>query len=147
MRAGRCFSHGLGCLWEACLKHGEDLRVKEGFLEIKKVPGGNSVFVPKRFQGGFRAQVLTLPVLSVGCASGHVSLHVEVEDVAAREVSFVESLFVAQGVSLVPEEVQEAREAGVVLKRKGRSSINTWFPGGYGFSNGFIFFLCIIHKC
>ena len=115
MRAGRCFSHGLGCLWEACLKHGEDLGVKEGFLKIKKVPGGNSVFVPKRFQGGFRAQVFTLPVLPVGHASGHVSLHVEVEDVAAGGVGCVELLLVAQGISLVPEKIQEVREAGVIL--------------------------------
>ena len=121
MRAGRCFSHGLGCLWEACLKHGEDLGVKEGFLEIKKVPGGNSVFVSKRFQGGFSAQVLSLPVLSVGCASGHVGLHVEVEDVAAGEVSCVELLLVAQGVSLVPEKIQKVREARVILVRKEKS--------------------------
>ena len=97
---------------------GEDLGVKEGFLKIKKVPGGNSMFVPKRFQGGFRAQVLTLPVLSVGRTSGHVSLHVEVEDIAAGGVGCVELLLVAQGVSLVPEKIQEVREAGVVLVRR-----------------------------
>ena len=108
---------------------------------------GGPPFSAEGVGGGLRAHVLSLPVLSVGFAARHICLHVEVEDVAAREVSFIESLFVAQGVSLVPEEVQEAREAGVVLKRKGRSSINARFLGGYGFSNDFIFFLCIIHKC
>ena len=75
------------------------------------------MFVPKRFQGGFRAQVFTLPVLPVGRASGHVSLHVEVEDAAAREVGCIELLLVAQGVSLVPEKVQKVGEAGVVLAK------------------------------
>ena len=51
----------------------------------------------------------------MGVAPRHICLHVDVEDVAARKVRFVESLFVAQGVSLVPEEVQEVREAGMVL--------------------------------
>ena len=76
------------------------------------------MFVPERFQGGFRAQVLTLPILPVGRTSGHVSLHVEVEDIAAEGVGCVELLLVAQGVSLVQEKIQKVREAGVILVKK-----------------------------
>ena len=94
-----------------------DLGVIEGFLEVKKVPGGSSALISKRFQGGFSAQVLMLPVLLVSLASGHVGLHVEVEDAAAREVGCVELLLVAQSVSLVPEKVQKVREAGVILAK------------------------------
>ena len=117
MRASRGVSHGLCCLREASLEHGEDLRIIEGFLEVKKVPGGSSALIPKGVQGGFSAQVFTLPVLPVSLASGHVGLHVEVEDAAAREVGCVELLLVAQSVSLVPEKVQKVREAGVVLAK------------------------------
>ena len=81
---------------------------------------GSPPFSAEGVGGGLRAHVLSLPVLSVGFAARHVCLHVEVEDVAAREVSFVESLYVAQGVSLVPEEVQEVGEAGVVLVEKNK---------------------------
>ena len=63
------------------------------------------------------AQVLALPVLPVSLAPGHVSLHVEVEDAAAREVGRVELLLVTQGVSLVPEKVQKVGEARVVLAK------------------------------
>ena len=64
------------------------------------------------------AQVLPLPVLPVRLAPRHVSPHVEVEDVAAREVGHVELLLVAKGKALVPEEVQEVGEAGMVLVNK-----------------------------
>ena len=63
-------------------------------------------------------QVLTLPVLPVALAPGHVGPHVEGEDVATGEVGHIELLLVAQGISLVPEKVQEVGEAGVVLVKK-----------------------------
>ena len=57
-------------------------------------------------------------VLPVGLAPRHVSPHVDVEDVAAREVGHVELLLVAKGIALVPEEVQEVGEARMVLVKK-----------------------------
>ena len=51
-------------------------------------------------------------------APRHVSPHVDVEDVAARDVGHVELLLVAQGIALVPEKVQEVGEAGMVLVKK-----------------------------
>ena len=97
---------------------------------LRKQVGGGSPLALKEVQGSLStlavslacvcAQVHALPVLPVSLAPGHISPHVKVEDVAAGEVGHVELLLVAQGVSLVPEEVQEAREAGVVLEKKRR---------------------------
>ena len=90
--------------------------------------GGGSPLTPKEVQGSLctlaaslasvSAQVLTQPVLPVGLAPRHVSPHVDVEDIAAGDVGHVELLLVAKGIALDPEEVQELREAGMVLVKK-----------------------------
>ena len=80
----------------------------------------------------------------MGSAPGHICLHVKVEHVATREVCFVESLFVAQGVSLVPEEVQGGREAGMVLVKAEIYNRNIrWLENMISKLN---FFLCKVHK-
>ena len=108
--ASGCVCSVRGCLREASFEHGENFRLVEGLLQAEEACRGSP-------EGGVQAHVFLLPVLSAGSASRHIRLHVEVEDIAAGEEGLVESLFIAQGVSLVPEEVQEVREAGVVLEK------------------------------
>ena len=110
--ASGCVCSVTGCLREASFKYGENFWFVERLIQAEEACRGSP-------EGGgrvFQARVFPLPVLPAGSVSGHIRLHVEVEDVAAGEEGLVEFLFVAQGVSLVPEEVQVAREVGVVLE-------------------------------
>ena len=117
----------MGCLRDASLEHGKDFGLVDGPLEVEEAGGGRSPLASEEVQGRLHAlavslacvgaEVLALPVLPVGLAPWHVGPHVEGEDVAAGEAGQVELLLVAESVPLVPEEVQEAGEAGVILGR------------------------------
>ena len=58
---------------------------------------------------------MTIPMC---LAARHVRPHGDVEDIAASGISQVELLLIAQGISLVPEKIQEVGECRVVLLKK-----------------------------
>ena len=60
-------------------------------------------------------EILIQPALPSEVAVGHVSPHVDGEVGGAREVGSAEPLLVTEGEALVPKEVQQEREARVVL--------------------------------
>ena len=115
----------LGCLREASLKLREDLRLEQDLLEVEVAGGRGTPLTPEEVEVAHRAvaaevssvvgEILIHPVLPPVVAVRHVRPHVDGEVVGACEVGGVEPVLVTQGEALVPEEVQQEREARVVL--------------------------------
>ena len=61
------------------------------------------------------SQVSLIPVLLEALTPMHVTQHIDVGVVGPGEVLNIELLLVAQGKVLVPDQVQEVVECGVVL--------------------------------
>ena len=115
----------LGCLGQASLKLREDLRLEQDLLEVEVARGRGAPFTPEGVEVALRAlavevpgvgaEILILPVLRAGFTAWHIRPHVDGEVVGAGEEGSVEPVLEAKGEALVPEEVQQEREGGMIL--------------------------------
>ena len=114
-----------GSLGEASVKHCKQLRPVHSLCDVEQAGGRGSPFGAQEVQRtlgapadgrvGALALVFLHPHLSAHQVAGQIRPHVQVHVVAAQIVGEIELVLVGKDEALLPEQLDELGEAGMVL--------------------------------